>query len=441
MTSLLTAVIFILLQEQHPGSDAVPCTSSREISDDGDAYERPGEPGTHKVLYGNQAEYVIRIQDKDHILKLTKTQDLLAMNFTASYYREDGELVTESPGHLDHCCYSGSVDGFVESSASVCTCHGLSGHIIIGGDTYVIHPLRHSDTGTPMATRLRKRTAASKSHDRQTRSLYYTTKGQQERYSIELFLVADKKEFQRHGEDLERTRQHLISVAHHLSQIFSRIGFQVFLVGVEIWTQENRAVVSETAHATLQHFLRWRTEELLPRKHHDNAQLISGGHFRNHALGEAFLGKMCTRSQSGGIIKDTGLSARELAKYVAHEMGHNLGMNHDTENCYCPAANGKCLLSRRTGHNMNDMFSDCSHRFLHRFLEEKDVTCLKDRPQTYIDEPMLHTHSASYSPLEAVGMVSVVLCPVVFLLLMVILCGTKLCPRRKVVVVRTTFPS
>ncbi|XP_063813501.1 disintegrin and metalloproteinase domain-containing protein 33 [Pseudophryne corroboree] len=168
-------------------------------------------------------------------------------------------------------------------------------------------------------------------------------------YNIELFLVADRKEFQRQGEDLQRTRHHLISVAHHLNRIFSKINFQVFLVGIEIWTQKNQAVVSETASTTLQRFLRWRTEDLLPRKHHDNIQLISGDHFKNHALGEAFVAKMCTRSQSGGIIKDTGLSARELAKYVAHEMGHNLGMNHDTENCHCSAARGKCLLSGRTG--------------------------------------------------------------------------------------------
>ncbi|XP_040191515.1 disintegrin and metalloproteinase domain-containing protein 33 [Rana temporaria] len=440
MRNLLCAAIFILLQQQLFMSEAIPPTWSREISDDGD--ERPGAADAQKALYEDQAEYTVRIQDRDHILKLTKARDLLPLDFTASYYRGEGELVTESPRHLAHCCYTGTVEGVAESSASLCTCHGLSGYITIRDDTYVLDHHPSSGSLSPVATMLRKRTPPPDSHDRQTRSLYFTaTKGQRENYNIELFLVADKKEFQRHGEDLERTRQHLISVAHHLGQIFSKIGFQVFLVGVEIWTQENRAFISETAHSTLQHFLRWRMEELLPRKHHDNVQLISGAHFRNHALGEAFLGKMCTRGQSGGIIKDTGLSARELAKYVAHEMGHNLGMSHDTENCYCPAAKGKCLLSRRTGCNMNDLFSDCSHRFLNRFLEEKNVTCLKDRPQTYIDEPKLHTHSTGYSPLEAVGMVSVVLCPVVFLMLLVIICNMKLLPRRKVKIVRTNFPS
>lgn len=216
-------------------------------------------------------------------------------------------------------------------------------------------------------------------------------------------------------------------MAHHLNQILSRIDFQVFLVGVEVWTQENKAVVSETPSTTLQRFLQWRTEDLLPRKHHDNVQLVSGANFKNHALGEAFLAKMCTESQSGGIIKDTGLRARELAKYVAHEMGHNLGMSHDTERCYCPAAAGKCLLSRRTGHNMNEMFSDCSHRALHRFLEEKDITCLKDRPHTYIDEPVLQ--SDPMEALETVGKVSVFLCLVVSFLALIIIFSKKICRR------------
>ncbi|CAH2299273.1 disintegrin and metallo ase domain-containing 12 [Pelobates cultripes] len=246
-------------------------------------------------------------------------------------------------------------------------------------------------------------------------------------YNIELFLVADKAEFQRHGENLDKTRQHLMTIAHHLNQIFLKISFQIFLVGIEIWTEENKANVSETASSTLLEVLEWRRQHLLPRKHHDNMQLISGKQFKNHALGEAFVAKMCTPDHSGGVIKDTGVSPKELAKYVAHEMGHNLGMDHDTDSCYCPAGSGKCLLSRRTGYNMNEDFSDCSFRFLCRFLEEKDVTCLMDRPETYIDEPIKRSHP--YQILETVGMVSLGLCCLIFLLLFAIIWKKRFCRR------------
>ncbi|XP_077136494.1 disintegrin and metalloproteinase domain-containing protein 33 isoform X2 [Ranitomeya variabilis] len=375
------------------------------------------------TLYENHLRYRVQIHGDHQVLHLTKAQNLLPLNFTASHYQEDGSRVTETPGHLAHCCYTGSVEGITGSVASVCTCHGVSGYITIGDETYSIDP-GSSRSSDHVITILHNKQLMADSHQRQQRSLRSIIReGQRQIYNIELFLVADQKEYQRHGADLEKTRHHLISVAHHLNQILSRINFQVFLVGVEIWTQENKAVVSEKASTTLQRFLQWRTEDVLPRKHHDNIQLISGAHFKNHALGEAYLAKMCTETQSGGVIKDTGVSARELAKYIAHEMGHNLGMSHDTEHCYCPVATGKCLLSQRTGHNMNEMFSDCSHRALHRFLEEKDIACLMDRPRTYIDEPMLH--SDPMETLETIGKVSIFLCLVVFFMALTIIFWKK----------------
>ncbi|XP_075042784.1 disintegrin and metalloproteinase domain-containing protein 33 [Mixophyes fleayi] len=421
-------LLFIFLQHYCPQTYAIPRTIDQQTKNSISVHRgsRLTNTVTYKTQYENQVQFLVRIGGKDHVLHLNKAQDLLALNFTASHYREDGKLVTESTGHLAHCCYTGTVDGVTGSSVSVCTCHGLSGYITIGDEIYSIDPIAPPESQEYVITNLRKRHLPSSARNRPRRSLSFSRReDQRQSYNIELFLVADMKEFQRHGEELQRTRHHLISVAHHLNQIFSKINFQVFLVGVEIWTQKNQAVVSDAASTTLQRFLRWRVEDLLPRKHHDNVQLISGDHFKNHALGEAFVAKMCTKSQSGGIIKDTGLSARELAKYVAHEMGHNLGMSHDTENCYCPAARGKCLLSGRTGSNMNDMFSDCSHHSLSRFLQDKDVSCLKDRPDMYIDEPVLQSHP--YEVLEIIGKVSIFLCLVVIILTLILIWKTKIC--------------
>ncbi|KAM8939600.1 disintegrin and metalloproteinase domain-containing protein 33 [Pelodytes ibericus] len=390
------------------------------------------DTNTEQTQYENRIQYLIRFGDKDQILTLHKEHDLLTMNFTASHYHEDGSLVTETLGHLAHCCYIGSVEGLPESSASVCTCHGLSGYITLGDETYSIDSTSQSQDAEYVITKTNTHKKTNTfHHNRQRRSQHrhLKQKSWQGKYNIELFLVADKAAFQCHGENLERTRNHLLATAHHLNQILLKISFQVFLVGIEVWTQENKANVSETASSTLLHVLEWRRQALLPRKQHDNMQFISGSKFKNHALGEAFFAKMCSPNQSGGVIKDTGLSPRELAKYIAHEMGHNLGMHHDTEDCYCPATSGKCLLSGRTGHNMNEEFSDCSRRFLDRFLDEKDVTCLKDRPQTYIDEPVIHSHP--YKTLEVVGKVSLVLCCLILFLVFVVLCGGRFCRRRR----------
>ncbi|KAM4807608.1 disintegrin and metalloproteinase domain-containing protein 33 [Rhinophrynus dorsalis] len=345
----------------------------------------------------SKIQYSIRIGQQEYRLNLSKAHDLLALNFTASHYEEDGTLVTELLGHQAHCCYTGVVDGFIDSLVSLCICQGLSGYITLREQIYSIDAVSQSESTEHMVVKIsihRKTHPTAAANVRSLRSIQETTIGQGRGapYNIELFLVADKQEFQRHGKDLEKTRHHLMAVAHHLNQIFSKINFQIFLVGIEVWTQENKADISEAASSSLLGFLEWRQQVLLPRMHHDNIQLISGEHFKNHTLGEAFMAKMCSPSQSGGVIKDTGVSPKDLAKYVAHEMGHNLGMKHDTDHCYCPAKPGRCLLSRRTGYSMSGVFSDCSHRFLDRFLEEEDIACLKDRPQIYIEELALLSH-------------------------------------------------
>lgn len=50
---------------------------------------------------------------------------------------------------------------------------------------------------------------------------------------------------------------------------------RVALVAVEVWSEGDRFEVGRSARATLERFLRWRQEELLPRLPHDNAQLLT----------------------------------------------------------------------------------------------------------------------------------------------------------------------
>ncbi|XP_078533323.1 snake venom metalloproteinase BjussuMP-2-like [Lissotriton helveticus] len=367
--------------------------------------------GTLKILpkpqYEDQIQYKVYIQGRSRVLHLKKAQELLTRDFTESHYLEDGTLITQPRHHKDHCCYTGSVEGLADSYVSACTCHGLSGYVMLGEETYSIDTYSAGNSQEKVCN-LSFRRSETHPHNGSKRKLLSAGHSRdvslQDMYNIELFLVADKQEFRRHGEDLEKIKHHLITVAHYINQIFLKINFQIFLVGLEIWSQENKVNISDKAPSTLKTFLQWRKTELLPRKNHDNIQLISGVDFKNYALGEAFVSKMCTPHQSGGVIKDSGVSATDLAKYVAHEMGHNLGMIHDTQECHCPVSHGHCLLSKHTGHNMKAVFSDCSHRLLNIFLQEKNVTCLKDRPTTYIDVYVPSDEHANILPI--VGVIS-----------------------------------
>uniref|UniRef100_A0A3Q3FFV6 Peptidase M12B domain-containing protein n=1 Tax=Labrus bergylta TaxID=56723 RepID=A0A3Q3FFV6_9LABR len=91
---------------------------------------------------------------------------------------------------------------------------------------------------------------------------------------------------------------------------------------------------------------------------------------------------MCT-SNSGAVNEDHNSNAIGVASTIAHEMGHNLGLSHDTENCVCGSLISKrgCIMSESVA-VYPEQFSSCSQQQLSRFLDEVDPFCLLDSPST-----------------------------------------------------------
>lgn len=86
------------------------------------------------------------------------------------------------------------------------------------------------------------------------------------------------------------------------------------LVGLEMWNQEDQIHVSSNPDTTLDNFLRWRTQNLVGRHQHDNAQLITyvgGG--RRAGTWEACVGTRGTRE--GGRFR--GVRIRALLLFAA----------------------------------------------------------------------------------------------------------------------------
>ncbi|KAF4019338.1 hypothetical protein G4228_011075 [Cervus hanglu yarkandensis] len=95
---------------------------------------------------------------------------------------------------------------------------------------------------------------------------------------VELVIVADNREFYR------------------------PLNIRIVLVGVEVWNDIDKCSISQDPFTSLHEFLDWRKMKLLPRKSHDNAQLISGVYFQGTTIGMAPIMSMCTAEQSGGIV-------------------------------------------------------------------------------------------------------------------------------------------
>ncbi|CAH6793259.1 Adam12 [Phodopus roborovskii] len=119
---------------------------------------------------------------------------------------------------------------------------------------------------------------------------------------VELVIVADNREFQRQGKDLEKVKQRLIEIANHVDKFYRPLNIRIVLVGVEVWNDIDKCSISQDPFTSLHEFLDWRKIKLLPRKSHDNAQLISGVYFQGTTIGMAPIMSMCTAEQSGGVV-------------------------------------------------------------------------------------------------------------------------------------------
>lgn len=72
-----------------------------------------------------------------------------------------------------------------------------------------------------------------------------------------------------------------------LPQFYRPLNIRIVLVGVEVWNDIDKCSISQDPFTSLHEFLDWRKMKLLPRKSHDNAQLIrygEGGRGRGGSL-------------------------------------------------------------------------------------------------------------------------------------------------------------
>lgn len=339
----------------------------------------------------------IQLESKELIINLERNAGLIASNFTETHYLQDGTDVSLARNYTGHCYYHGHVQGYAGSLVSLSTCSGLRGLIMFDNKTYILEPVANSTRGyklTP-AQSLQSVGGTCGSHRNSShlaaQGLFQTPARRHKRETlrttkyVELVIVADNREFQRQGKDLEKVKQRLIEIANHVDKFYRPLNIRVVLVGVEVWNDIDKCSISQDPFTSLHEFLDWRKMKLLPRKSHDNAQLISGVYFQGTTIGMAPIMSMCTAEQSGGVVMDHSDSPVGAAVTLAHELGHNFGMNHDTleRGCSCRTAadKGGCIMNPSTGYPFPMVFSSCSKKDLETSLEKGMGMCLFNLPE------------------------------------------------------------
>ncbi|XP_034036928.1 disintegrin and metalloproteinase domain-containing protein 19 [Thalassophryne amazonica] len=348
-----------------------------------------------------ETQVLISAEGRELRLHLQRNQQLLAPEYQEIWYTPSGARMSSSPANTGHCFYHGEVLGVKGSSVAVSTCSGLRGLVSVNSSvSYLIEPLpvwrdvqqhavfRVDSLHLPRGNCLHH-------HGYKEAVLNNFIHGlippQRERHKrdisqnfkyVELLLVADNAEFQKNGRSLEKTKMKLLEAANYVDKYYKALKIRVALIGLEVWSDHDMISVSDNPHSTLAGFLAWR-RKYLHKLPNDNAQLITGVPFQGTIIGMAPLKAMCSEYQSGGVNTDHSELAVGVAATMAHEMGHNFGMSHDSTGC-CKAKDedGGCIMAAATGHPFPRVFNACNLRELKAYLSSGGGKCLFNLPNT-----------------------------------------------------------
>uniref|UniRef100_A0AAQ5Z857 ADAM metallopeptidase domain 9 n=1 Tax=Amphiprion ocellaris TaxID=80972 RepID=A0AAQ5Z857_AMPOC len=271
-----------------------------------------------------------------------------------------------------HCYYHGEVEGYENSVVALSTCSGLRGVILLGNETFGLEPAPQSATNEHLLYLLKDIrsepvTCGVVSEAQSTPSHEPFEPGQSLTSLLRVRILLYCAAFY----DVLL----LFSVPF---QYYKQLNIRVVLVGLEIFTDSNPFSVDGSAGEVLGRFVRWRKTTLVPRLRHDLGQLIVGQPraYEGGVLGMAFVGTVCSVTTSGGINVYSDNNLAFISTVVAHEMGHNLGMNHDNSRCNC---NGNsCIMgASATG---STTFSRCSAEDFERLVVRGGGVCLRNQP-------------------------------------------------------------
>ncbi|KAG1689560.1 A disintegrin and metalloproteinase with thrombospondin motifs 6 [Nymphon striatum] len=222
-----------------------------------------------------------------------------------------------------------------------------------------------------------------------------------EDYYVETLVVSDAKMTNYHG--LDNVESYILTLMNIVSQLYKdeSIGNSINIVVVRIIALVNDEPGLNTGHnakKTLSSFCRWQkiirkaansaNSVKLGVPQHDNAILLTRYDICFNkdqpcdTLGLAHVSGMCVYSRSCSIAQDIGLSS---AFTVAHEIGHNFGMQHDGTGNKCKRrrhSNSFLMTTQISNLRHPIKWSKCSRRYITEFLDSSQGTCLTNKPTT-----------------------------------------------------------
>uniref|UniRef100_A0A194ARJ1 Metalloproteinase type III 6b n=1 Tax=Sistrurus tergeminus TaxID=8757 RepID=A0A194ARJ1_SISTE len=350
--------------------------------------------GAVQPKYEDAMQYELKVNGEPVVLHLEKNKGLFSKDYSETHYSPDGREITTYPLVEDHCYYHGRIENDADSAASISACNGLKGHFKLQGEMYLIEPLKLPDSEAHAVYKyenVEKEDEAPKmcgvtetnweSDEPIKKASESDVTAEQQRFPqryVELVIVADQRMYTKYNGNLIIIRAWVYEIVNTINEIYIPLNIRFALVGLEIWSNGDLINVTSVANVTLKSFGNWTETNLLKRKSHDNAQLLTAIILDRPTIGIAYTDGMCDLNHSVGIVQDHSKINFQVAVTMAHELGHNLGMDHDNNSCSCGGYS--CIMSPVLSRQPSKQFSDCSEKDYRTYLTKHGSTCILNEP-------------------------------------------------------------
>nr|P0CB14.1 RecName: Full=Snake venom metalloproteinase kistomin; Short=SVMP; Flags: Precursor [Calloselasma rhodostoma] len=368
--------------------------------------------GAAQQKYEDTMQYEFKVNGEPVVLHLEKNKELFAKDYSETHYSPDGTRITTYPSVEDHCYYQGRIHNDADSTASISTCNGLKGHFKFHGERYFIEPLKlpgseahavykyeniEKEDETPKMCGVIQKWKSDELIKKPFRLNLTPQQQESPQAKVYLVIVADKSMVDKHNGNIKKIEEQGHQMVNTMNECYRPMGIIIIMAGIECWTTNDFFEVKSSAKETLYSFAKWRVEDLSKRKPHNDAQFLTNKDFDGNTVGLAFVGGICNEKYCAGVVQDHTKVPLLMAITMGHEIGHNLGMEHDEANCKCKA----CVMAPEVNNNPTKKFSDCSRNYYQKFLKDRKPECLFKKP---LRTDTVSTPVSGNEPLEVITM-------------------------------------